>query len=161
MSRRSGRRQNHRAVEAMPDAIELIMLAIRSGLSPTAAVEAVADQVPDPLVTTFTEVTHRLHRGQRLADALDVFPEQLGPGAATFADALATADRYGLPIEPVLDRLAVDVRTERRRHAERHARTLPVKLSFPLVMCTLPSFVLLAIVPAVMGALSTLRGSLP
>jgi tight adherence protein C len=66
-----------------------------------------------------------------------------------------------LPIEPVLDRLAIEVRAERRRTADRHARTLPVKLSFPLVACTLPSFVLLAIVPAVMGALSTLRGTLP
>lgn len=159
--RRLRRRHIDRAVEALPDAIELIMLAIRSGLSPTAAVETVAGQVPEPLVACFAEVTHRLHRGQRLADALEVFPERFGPAAAAFADALATADRYGLPIEPVLDRLAIDVRTERRRHAERHARTLPVKLSFPLVVCTLPSFVLLAIVPAVMGALSTLRGSLP
>ena len=155
------RRQADRALEALPDAIELIMLAIRSGLSPTTAIEAIADQVGAPLATAFDEVVLQLHRGQRLADALDVFPQRFGPRAAGFADALATADRYGLPIEPVLDRLAIDVRTERRRHAERYARTLPVKLSFPLVVCTLPSFVLLAIVPAVMGALLTLRGSLP
>jgi hypothetical protein len=30
-----------------------------------------------------------------------------------------------------------------------------------LVVCTLPSFVLLAIAPAVLGALSTVRGSTP
>jgi tight adherence protein C len=155
------RRRIEQAVEALPDAIELVVLAIRSGLSPSSAIEAITDQVALPLRNTFAEVNHRLHRGQRLADALEVFLEQLGPPAAAFADALATADRYGLPIEPVLDRLVIDVRTERRRSAERHARTLPVKLSFPLVVCTLPSFVLLAIVPAVMGALSTLRGSLP
>ncbi len=158
---RTDRHRVARAVEALPDAIELIVLAIRSGLTPTAAIEAVATQVPDPLTATFADVIHRLHRGQRLADALDVFADQLGPVAAGFADALATADRYGLPIEPVLDRLAFDVRSDRRRMAELHARTLPVKLSFPLVVCTLPSFVLLAIVPAVMGALSTLRGDLP
>ena len=57
--------------------------------------------------------------------------------------------------------LADDIRTERRRHAERHARTLPVRLAFPLVLCTLPSFVLVAIVPALLGAVSTLRGSAP
>jgi tight adherence protein C len=159
--RRSERRRIDQALQALPDAIELIVLAIRSGLTPTAAIEVVATQVATPLVETFSEVTHRLHRGQRLADALDVFGERLGPVAAGFADALATADRYGLPIEPVLDRLAIDVRSDRRRIAERHARTLPVRLSFPLVVCTLPSFVLLAIVPAVMGALSTLRGELP
>ncbi len=159
--RRSQRRCAERALEALPDAIELIVLAVRSGMSPTGAIEAVAHQVPEPLAATFTEATHQLHRGRRLADALEVFPQRLGPAAAGFADALATADRYGLPIEPVLDRLAVDVRTDRRRQAERYARTLPVKLAFPLVVCTLPSFVLLAIVPAVMGAVSTLRGSVP
>ena len=159
--RRRQRQRIDRAVEALPDAIELIVLAIRSGLSPPTAIETITGQVDLSLRPTFVETTHRLHRGQRLADALDAFLDQLGPAAAAFVDALATADRYGLPIEPVLDRLVIDVRTERRRHAERHARTLPVKLSFPLVLCTLPSFVLLAIVPAVMGALSTLRGSLP
>ena len=56
---------------------------------------------------------------------------------------------------------ADDIRAERRRRAEAQARTLPVKLAFPLVMCTLPSFVLLAIVPALLGAVSTLRGSAP
>lgn len=159
--KRVERRRADRAVEALPDAIEQLVLVIRSGLSPSAAIEAITDQVGEPLHDTFAEAGHRLHRGQRLADALDVFLEQLGPAAAAFADALATADRYGLAIGPVLDQLAIDVRTERRRRAERQARTLPVKLSFPLVTCTLPSFVLLAVVPAVMGAVSTLRGSLP
>lgn len=159
--KRSERRRIDRAIRTLPDAIELIVLAIRAGLSPSSAIEAVGDQVAAALRPTFTETEHRLHRGQRLADALDAFVEQLGPAAAGFSDALATADRYGLPIEPVLDRLVIDVRTARHRQAERHARTLPVRLAFPLVVCTLPSFVLLAIVPAVMGALSTLRGSLP
>ncbi|HEY5664512.1 MAG TPA: type II secretion system F family protein [Ilumatobacter sp.] len=161
MTGRAHRRHVARATAALPDAIELLTLVIRSGMTPTAAVEAVAHRVPTPLVGAFAEVVHRMHRGERLADALDVFAVQLGPAAAGFADALATADRFGLPIEPVLDRLAIDVRADRRRLAERHARTLPVKLSFPLVLCTLPSFVLLAIAPAVIGALATLRGSVP
>jgi tight adherence protein C len=158
---RSQRRRADRAIEALPDTIELVVLAIRSGLTPATAFEVLADQVPEPLAESFADVAHGLHRGQRLADALEALPQRLGPAAARFSDALATADRYGLPIEPVLDRLAIEVRAERRRTADRHARTLPVKLSFPLVACTLPSFVLLAIVPAVMGALSTLRGTLP
>ena len=69
----------------------------------------------------------------------------------------ATACRW----RPVLDRLADDIRAERRRRAERQARTLPIKLAFPLVVCTLPSFVLLAIVPALLGAVSTLRDTAP
>lgn len=145
----------------IPDLIELVIVGVRAGLTPAAALEAAGAHAPDPVGAAVAEVVHRLRRGARLADALVALPEQLGPAANLLADSLATADRYGLPLEPVLDRLATDARTERRRQAERHARTLPVRLAFPLVVCTLPAFVLLAIVPAVLGALSTLRGLTP
>jgi tight adherence protein C len=158
--RGTGRRRQA-ALDDLPDLVELIVIAVRAGATPTAALGVAAPHAPARLHPTLAEVQHRLSRGQRLADALTAFAEALGPGANPFVDALATADRYGLPLGPVLDRLAEDIRGERRRQAERQARTLPVKLSFPLVVCTLPSFVLLAIVPAVLGALSTLRDSAP
>jgi tight adherence protein C len=56
----------------------------------------------------------------------------------------------------VLDQLTIEAREARRRLEQAEARRLPVRLSFPLVLCTLPSFVLLAIVPAVIAALSSL-----
>ncbi len=148
-------------LDLLPDLVELIIIAVRAGATPTAALAVAAPNAPRPLAAVLDDVGHRLQRGQRLADALLAFPEALGHEANGFVDALATADRYGLPLGPVLDRLADDIRDDRRRRAERHARTLPVRLSFPLVVCTLPSFVLLAIVPAVLGAVSTLRGTAP
>lgn len=150
-----------------PEVIELVILGIQAGAAPLAAVEAASVRiaatahVDERIQRAFDEVVHRIHRGVGLADALRALPEQLGPSAAEFADSIATADRYGLPIGPVLDRLATEARAERRRRAEIEARSLPVRLSFPLVVCTLPSFVLLAIVPAVLGAVRTLRGSVP
>lgn len=155
------RRRTRSALAELPDAIELIVVAVRAGCTPASAIEVVAPAAPDAIRPVLAEVEHRLHRGQRLADALTSVTDALGPPAAGFVDALATCDRYGLALGPVLDRLADEIRIERRRQAERQARTLPVKLSFPLVVCTLPSFVLLAIVPAVLGAVSTLRGTSP
>lgn len=155
------RRAAARAAEAVPDLVELVIVGIRAGLTPTAALVAAGRHAEPAVATAVAEIEHRLQRGARLADAVEALPRRLGPAALSLADSLATAERYGVPIEPVLDRLAVDARTERRRHAERHARTLPVRLSFPLVTCTLPAFVLLAIVPALLGALSTLRGLTP
>lgn len=154
-------------VPGWPEAIELVILAIHAGASPLAAVESTgarcssARHLDERVGAAFTEVTHRVHRGAGLADALRALPEHLGPVASEFADSIAAADRYGLPLGPILDRLATEARAERRRRAEVEARSLPVKLSFPLVTCTLPSFVLLAIVPAVLGAISTLRASVP
>jgi tight adherence protein C len=164
MSPLRGRRERRRQAvidRTLPDAIEVTIIAIRAGLTPASALRAAAVHASDPVRVAFDEVEHRQRRGRRFADALDAIPELLGPGAADLADSLATADRYGLPLEPVLERLAVGVRDDRRRLAEQCAKELPVRLSFPLVACTLPSFVLLAIVPAVLGAVSTLRGSAP
>lgn len=161
IARRTERRRRLAALDALPDLVELIVIAVRAGATPAAAVAAAARRGPVELSPVLTEVDHRLRRGQRFADALGAFTEALGPDAAGFVDALATADRYGLPIGPVLDRLADDIRTHRRHQADRHARTLPVRLAFPLVVCTLPSFVLIAIVPALLGAVSTLQGEAP
>lgn len=160
-ARAVARRARRRGIELLPDLVELIVIAVRAGATPTAALALVAPYAPAPLRPALAEAQHRLRRGQRLGDALPVLVELLGTEATVFVDALVTADRYGLPLAPVLDRLADDIRGERRRRAEAQARTLPVKLAFPLVVCTLPSFVLLAIVPALLGAVSTLRGSAP
>jgi len=101
-------------------------------------------------------IINRLDRGEPFAEAVRALPERLGVGMVAFADLIAGADRYGVPVGPVLESLAADVRATRRRLDEADARRLPVRLSFPLVICTLPSFVLLAIAPALIAALSSL-----
>jgi Flp pilus assembly protein TadB len=161
--RRSVRRRRHRqAIEAaLPDAVELLVLCIRAGCSPTQAVRELVARAPPPLRPAFAAVDLSLHRGRSLADALGSLGDHAGPLGRDIARAIATADRDGLPLAPVLDRLAADARTARRRLGEAAARRLPVRLTFPLVTCTLPSFVLLAIAPAVLGALSTLRDRTP
>lgn len=146
---------------ALPDAVELIVIAVRSGRSPTDAVRSAAATCDRSLRPAFDAFEHRLHRGASFADSLAEFADVVGPAAHPFADAIATADRYGLPLAPVLDRLVDEARAERRRRSAEAARRLPVALSFPLVVCSLPAFVFLAIVPAVLGALASLGDSLP
>jgi tight adherence protein C len=145
----------------MPDSIELLVLCVHAGRSPTQAVVELARRAPSPVRHGFAAVVRQLHRGRGLADALAELPRELGPAARELASSIAMADRDGLPLAPVLDRLATEARNERRRLGQAEAQRLPVRLSFPLVACTLPSFVLLAIAPAVLGAISTLRGTVP
>lgn len=161
LATRRRRRGRQLARDGLPDLIELVIIGVRAGLAPAAAFEMAADHAPPQLGELLGDVRLQMHRGRRLSDALETLPPWLGHHAAYFTDALITADRYGLPLAPVLDGLGADVRLERSRQAQRDARTLPVKLSFPLVVCTLPSFVLLAIAPAVMGAVSTITATSP
>jgi hypothetical protein len=51
----------------------------------------------------------------------------------------------------------VEAREQRRRDGQAAARELPIRLAAPLVLCTLPSFALLAIAPLLLGALSSLH----
>ncbi len=155
---RSQRRAERAARAALPDLIELVIIGIRAGLTPAAAFTMSTQHAAPELAPCMEAVVHQMQRGRRLSDALDVMPDFLGPDALLFTDSLVTADRYGLPLGPMLDQLGAEVRADRSRHAQQQARTLPVKLSFPLVICTLPSFVLLAIAPAVLGAVSTITG---
>lgn len=155
----SARRAATAAGIAVPDALELFVLMVHAGLTPRQAIELLADRAPVAVRHGFAAVVARLERGDPLADALRHLPDTLGPAALGLADLIGSSDRYGLPLAPVLEQLATQVRADRRRADDAAARSLPVKLAFPLVVCTLPSFVLLAIVPAVMAALSSLQGA--
>lgn len=159
--RRQRMRHRRHLAAITPDVVEMMVLVIHAGLSPAQAVLTARELVPAAARPGFDAAALRLERGHRLADALLALPEHLGPGGGALADAIGAADRYGLALPPILDRLADEARADRRRQAEADARTLSVRLSFPLVVCTLPAFVLLAIAPALLGALSTLGHASP
>jgi len=153
---RAAARRRRRIDAAYPDALDLVVLAVRAGFLPAAAVAATTPHLPSELRSAFAAVSVRVADGDRFGDALAAL-DDLGPVARPLIDTFAAADRYGLALAPVLERLALDARQQRRRAADALARQLPVRLSLPLVLCTLPSFVLLAIVPLLLGAFSSLH----
>ena len=153
---RSQRVRRERAVRgALPDAVDLFRLAVGAGLSVHQAVDAVAPRAPAPIDATLSEVRRRVGVGVRLGDALDVL-DDLGDPVLPLAAALRGAARYGTPLGPSLERVGADARVLRRRRAEEEARRLPVQLLFPLVVCVLPAFGLLAVVPLLLASLGSL-----
>ena len=156
---RAARRRRQRIERDLPPTMDLLVLGVRAGLSPRQSVAELAASTPGPVGNALVNVVHRIERGQPFADALGGLAHELGPPATGLVDVIVTSDRNGLPLGPMLDQLGLEARAARRRLDQAAARKLPVRLSFPLVVCTLPSFVLLAIVPAVIAALSSLGGS--
>jgi tight adherence protein C len=155
--RRAAHRERAAVVAGLPEVADLLVLAVGSGLTPLLALRRLAPLAPPPFAPALAEVVQRVDRGVRLADALDALPARLGEPVRPVVAALTATERYGTPLSPALDALAHDARQERRRAAEISARQLPVRLSFPLVVCILPAFVLLTIAPLVAGALDSLR----
>jgi tight adherence protein C len=141
---------------SLPDATDLLLVAIHAGLTPELALKQLSTYLDGPLQRSTEEVFARLDSGERFGDALDALVEGLGEPARPLVAALAGSERYGLPLGPALDVVATISRDHRRRAAETAARKLPVRLSFPLVVCILPAFIVLTVVPAIFGALRAL-----
>jgi tight adherence protein C len=150
------RRARHEIDRDLPEALDLFVLLLEAGVSDRSVVVEMAHRGPTSTRPAFARVADQLNIGQPFAEAIVQLRSELGPGAVALVDLVSASHRYGLPMAQVINQLSTEARSARRRHNEALARRLPVKLSFPLVVCTLPSFVLLAIVPAVMAALSTL-----
>lgn len=155
--RRRDRCRRARAVAALPDAIDMLISCLQAGMTPLLALDELRSRAPLTTRPAWQAAVDRLHRGEGFAEAIDELVRHCGPTALPFVTVLSSGVRDGLPLLPLLDRLTIEADARRRRAAEAEARKLPVRLAFPLVCCTLPAFVLLAIVPALLGALTGLQ----
>jgi tight adherence protein B len=106
--------------------------------------------------STGTHVARQLQAGQPLDQALAPLEHNLGAGGAALAGVIRQAHRDGLPVVATVARLSSDARAERRRQTDALIRQLPTKLSVPLVLCVLPSFLLAAVVPLAVSNLTRL-----
>ena len=72
-----------------------------------------------------------------------------------FAHALIQAETYGVPVSQMLRSQSSENRERRRHAAEERAMKLPIKITFPLVFCILPSMFIVILGPAVIRLLNS------
>jgi Flp pilus assembly protein TadB len=132
--------------------VDLVGVGVAAGCTPYLAVEIGARWAPPLLRRGLDDVVRACALGQSFDDALRELGVRMPPARA-LTDTLRTSARLGAPVAPALGRLAADVRADLRRRAEARARTVPVRLCFPLVGCILPAFALLTVVPVVLDGL--------
>ena len=140
----------------LPDAVDLLVVAGSAGLASRQAMALVAQRGPPELRTAFAEVVARASAGEPWAQAVPRLIDTIGEPARPIVHAIVAAEQDGAPMATVLGRLADDARRQRRHDLEAAVRRLPVRLSFPLVCCSLPAFALLTVVPLVAAGLRRL-----
>ena len=155
------RRLEPRAVRArraqlardLPTAMDLLASCLAGGADPARAAGAVAQAVGGPCGERFAAVAGSLRAGSppdlawaALAD-LGAADDPLAPVARL----LSRAAVGGAPVAPAVQRQAADLRAARRGLAEQLARRVGVLAVAPLGLCFLPAFVLLGVVPVVLG----------
>ncbi len=133
---------------ALPTSVDLLVACLRAGAGPVAAVRAVAAATPGSLRLDLERVARRLGHGAAPEEAWDIGDaSDLRPLARVFGRSAAT----GAPAADLLDSLAGDLRAERREAWLADARRLGTRSAAPLGLCFLPGFVLLGVVPIVIG----------
>lgn len=146
------RRADQVVAAQVPVAIDLLGVAVSAGCPPASAVTVVARFAPPEIAARFGRVMDTVAVGSSFATAV----AQLGAAGTelgALGRSLADAAELGTPVGPVLDRLGLETRAALRRRSEARARTVPVKLLFPLVFLVLPAFGLITVVPAVVSGL--------
>lgn len=140
----------------LPELIDLFLVAATAGHSVPTAIGAVAERAPSSSRPPLLAAQHRHRRGLPLVTSLQHFGAEVGPDANALVAALVRSHETGAPLGALLESAARSARDRRHRQAQEAARRLPVTLLFPLVACTLPAAVLLAVVPVLLVSLASL-----
>jgi len=135
----------------LPRAAELLGTCLEAGASPAAALSAVADAVGGPLAGRLRAVVAFLRSGTDLAH----WPADPVDPVDRLVRAVARASRTGAPMAESVRLLAADEAERARWDALERARRAGVQAVGPLAACFLPAFVLLGVVPMIVGVART------
>lgn len=150
-------RTNRRALREqirreLPDVIDLFVLGASVGLNLRLAVEAVAEFGRGLIARELGVALERSNQGVPLSHELSGVISRLGDDVRPLVRVLSAVDLSAGETQTQLEVIGLDARLERRRTAEIEARRIPVRLLFPLVLCVLPAFGLLTVVPILVGS---------
>jgi len=137
---------------ALPDAMDLLLICVESGVSIEHAFRKVAAEIGSQsvaLAEEFTLTTAELSYLQERRLAYENLAARTGlEGVKSITTALAQAERYGTPLGLALRVLAQESRDHRMNEAEKKAAALPPKLTVPMILFFLPVLFAVILTPA-------------
>lgn len=140
----------------LPQACDLIVSCLSAGLPVLSAVRVVAASTTGAMAEELAEAMAKITLG---VDEARVWSElAVHPPLAAFGRELARGAATGVSLAERIADVGSQARQEAAAAAEVRARKVGVSSVLPLMMCFLPSFVLLGLVPVVGGVVSKLFG---
>lgn len=140
-------------VSAFPDALDLMLICVESGMSIEAAIAKVGAEVGGASIELAEELS-------LLTAELSYLPERRlayeglakrtnHPGIRSVVTAMIQAERYGTPLGTALRVMAKENRELRLSAAEKKAAALPAKLTVPMILFFLPVLFIVIMGPAI------------
>ncbi|MEL6750773.1 MAG: type II secretion system F family protein [Pseudomonadota bacterium] len=147
---------------AWPDALDLCLICVESGMSIEAAFRKVAAEIgpqsvelAEELMITTAELSYLSERRM----AYDNLVKRTGLDTVkNVVLSLVQAEKYGTPLSAALRVLSQENRDERMNKAETKAQSLPPKLTVPMMVCFLPVLFAVIMGPAIIGVMETMSG---
>jgi len=143
---------------AFPDALDLLLICVESGMSIEAAFRRVSQEVGTQsvgLAEEFTLTTAELSYLPDRRQAYENLAQRTGlEGVKAVCLALQQAERYGTPLGTTLRVLAQENRDMRMSEAEKKAAALPPKLTVPMILFFLPVLFVVILGPAAIRVMS-------
>jgi tight adherence protein C len=137
---------------AFPDALDLLLICVESGMSIEAAFRKVSEEIGTQsvaLAEEFTLTTAELSYLPDRRQAYENLAQRTGlEGVKAVCLALQQAERYGTPLATTLRVLAQENRDMRMSEAEKKAAGLPPKLTVPMIVFFLPVLFVVILGPA-------------
>ncbi len=141
---------------AWPDALDLTLICVESGMSIEAAFRKVSEEIgkqsialAEELVLTTAELSFLPDRKAAYIN----FTKRTGMETVkNVMTALVQAERYGTPLGSALRVLSAENREIRMMAAETKAAALPPKLTVPMILFFLPVLFAVVLTPAIMQA---------
>lgn len=137
---------------AFPDALDLLLICVESGMSIEAAFQKVSGEIGSQSIELAEELSLTTAELSYLQDRRMAY-ENLAkrtnhPGVKAVATALIQAERYGTPLGQALRVMAKENRDMRLANAEKKAAALPAKLTVPMIVFFLPVLFVVILGPA-------------
>jgi tight adherence protein C len=143
---------------AFPDALDLLLICVESGMSIEAAFRKVSEEIGTQsvaLAEEFTLTTAELSYLPDRRQAYENLAQRTGlEGVKAVCLALQQAERYGTPLATTLRVLAQENRDMRMSEAEKKAAGLPPKLTVPMIVFFLPVLFVVILGPAAIKVLA-------
>ena len=148
MLRRRAQKRVKRIDKDLPDAIDLIITAVESGLGLQAAMMKVTEFIEGPISDEFSRSGHEVSLGRARDEALYAMGDRCGSRELRlFVRAVNEAEQMSISVSRVLRNQSSEIRERRRQRAREQANTIPVKIAIPTVLFIFPTLFLLILGP--------------
>ncbi|PVM91391.1 type II secretion system protein [Caulobacter radicis] len=141
-------------VASFPDALDLLLICVESGMSIEAAIQKVSNEVGGSSMELAEELSLLTAELSYLPDrrlAYEGLARRTNhPGIKSVATAMIQAERYGTPLGAALRVMAKENRELRLSAAEKKAASLPPKLTVPMIVFFLPVLFIVILGPAIL-----------